>query len=108
MQKRKRRSEGGWWKQTDVAGRLKCSSRDLPLEFAGNRTGLLGAGWGGGWCVGVCVCLGLWLYATFMRLCVYVFAFAQAHGCLYVFMCVVIYLCFCVRVCVCDEDIGLE
>lgn len=35
-----------------MAGGLKCSSRDLTLEFAGNRTGLRRWGWGGsagGW-----------------------------------------------------------
>lgn len=59
--KRKRMSEGGWRRQSDVAGGLKCSSRDLTLEFAGNRTPLRGLGDGGGWggvqvCMCVCAC----------------------------------------------------
>lgn len=52
---RKRTREGGWRRQSDVAGGLKCSSRDLTLEFAGNRTGLRGPE--GGVCVIVCVCV---------------------------------------------------
>lgn len=63
MEKREARSGtkvemGRKGRQSDVASTLKCSSRDPTLEFAGNRTGLLG----GGCCVcvyiSVCVCWG--------------------------------------------------
>ena len=47
------RRGGGRCRHTDVAGGLKCSSRDLTLEFAGNRTGLRG----GYVCVCVCSCV---------------------------------------------------
>lgn len=49
--KERESAEGGWWRQTDVAGGLKCSSRDLTLEFAGNRTGLRGPREGEAVCV---------------------------------------------------------
>lgn len=44
---KERTSVGERLGQSDVAGRMKCSSRNLTLEFAGNRTGLqgLGVGW---------------------------------------------------------------
>lgn len=53
MEKREARSgtkvgKGRKGRQSDVASALKCSSRDPTLEFAGNRTGLLG---------GCCVCM---------------------------------------------------
>lgn len=54
----------GWRRQTDVAGGLKCSSRDLTLEFAGNRTELRrpeGRGW---LCVQVCMCGGACPYES--------------------------------------------
>lgn len=40
-----------------MAGGLKCSSRDLTLEFAGNRTGLRGPEREGGGGVIVCTCV---------------------------------------------------
>lgn len=40
-----------------MAGGLKCSSRDLTLEFAGNRTGLRGPKGVWGVANSVCVCV---------------------------------------------------
>lgn len=97
MQKRKRRSEGGWWKQTDVAGGLKCSSRVLPLEFAGNRTGLLGAGWGGGWCGGVCLSWFVVVCHFHASMCLSL----HKHMGVCMFSCVWLYICVSACVCVC-------
>lgn len=66
------REDGG--RQTDVAGGLKCSSRDLTLEFAGNRTGLRQTeGRGGG--LWFCVCVCTWLDAFVRKSCFRISAF---------------------------------